>query len=109
MYLYLCVWINLYNNYNKSFQIAGGGDGSNSDSEAGSETESLTTKSVAYSGSETSKSSLTTSPYPSTISALIKEKNCTEKDPEITPGPVPSKGDSECRYAPLDLVFQFNE
>ena len=87
------VHIKLFGTLYKSLQISVGGDGS----EAGSKTESLTTKSEAYSGSDSSKTSLTTSPYPSTISALIKEKNCTEKDPEIMPGPVPSKGDSECR------------
>ena len=59
----------------------------------GLETKITTIVTEAYSMSETP---LTTTPYPSTNTAMIKEKNCTEEEPEVLPAP--PKGNSDCRY-----------
>ena len=59
----------------------------------GLETTITTAVTEAYSMSETP---LTNSPYPITNTPMIKDKNCTEEEPEVLP--VPPKGNSDCRY-----------
>ena len=59
----------------------------------GLETTITTAVTEAYSMSETP---LTNNPYPITNTPMIKDKNCTEEEPEVLP--VPPKGNSDCRY-----------
>ncbi|XP_023345156.1 uncharacterized protein LOC111714294 isoform X3 [Eurytemora carolleeae] len=59
----------------------------------GFETKLTTVVTEAYSMSETPP---TTTSYPSTSIALIKDKNCTEEEPEVLPVP-PVPGNSDCR------------
>ena len=73
-------------------------DGKNSsnmekNSTYGLETTITTAVTEAYSMSETP---LTNSPYPITNTPMIKDKNCTEEEPEVLP--VPPNGNSDCRY-----------
>ena len=69
----------------------------------GLETTITTAVTEAYSMSETP---LTNSPYPITNTPMIKDKNCTEEEPEVLPVP-PVPGNSDCRFKIKNVQVYF--
>ena len=69
----------------------------------GFETKFTTVITEAYSMSERPP---TTTSYPSTNIALIKDKNCTEEEPEVLPVP-PVPGNSDCRFITKNVQVYF--